>query len=137
MKRGRKPFFLLSKTALDRLFWRRANEAWRDEIFIISHRRPFCQAFFAKKSHKVDPRILCILYIAEIGLKWYNYFRVKEMEVISMTERLLQELLEFLEESRKASTGFCIGGFQSEYDMGKEAAYEDTLDFLNERLAKK
>lgn len=53
-----------------------------------------------------------------------------------MTERLLQELLEFLEENREKSTYADISGFQSEYDMGKEAAYENTLDFLREKLAK-
>jgi hypothetical protein len=58
------------------------------------------------------------------------------MGVISMTKKLLQELLEFLEKNREESTYAGFGGFQSEYDMGKEAAYEDVLDFLNEKLAK-
>lgn len=53
-----------------------------------------------------------------------------------MTERLLQELLEFLEKNREESTYAGFSGFQSEYDMGKEAAYENVLDFLNEKLTK-
>ena len=54
-----------------------------------------------------------------------------------MTESLLQELFEFLEKNREESTYIDISGFQSEYSMGKEAAYEDVLDFLNEKLAQK